>query len=287
MTSLLKPGDTIGIIACSNGLSKEYSDRIKYLEDKLSSININLLSSKTLYANYSIFSGSAIERASELMTLFSDPNIKAIFDISGGDVANEVLDYLDFETIANNPKPFFGYSDLSVLLNGVYTKTNLKTYHYQLRNLIGHYEDKQFHDFTNTMLENKKYLYDFKYEWIQRNSMEGIIVGGNIRCLLKLAGTEYMPDFQDKILFLESMSGDVGKMATFLTQYNQLGVFKKIKGILLGTFTEMEREHYSPTIIELIKDIIKNPALPLAQTKELGHGQDSKCIIIGNFISLK
>lgn len=286
MTSLLKQGDTIGLIACSNGLSKDASTKIKYLEKKLSSININVSYAETLYANYSIFNGSGINRATELINLFTNPNIKAIFDISGGDVANEVLDFLDFETIINNPKPFFGYSDLSVLLNGIYSKTSLKTYHYQLRNLIGSYEEKQFLDFTNTLLENKKDLYNFKYEFIQGTSMKGIIVGGNIRCLLKLAGTEYMPDFQDKILFLESMSGDVSKMTTFLTQYKQLGAFKKIKGLLLGTFTEMERENYSPDIIDLIKSIVNDANIPIAKTKDLGHGHNSKCIIIGEFISL-
>ena len=111
--------------------------------------------------------------------------------------------------------------------------------------------------------------------------MEGVVVGGNIRCLLKLAGTEYMPDFQDKILFLESLGGDVGKMTTYLTQYKQLGVFKKVKGILLGSFTEMEREKYTPDIIELITSIIDDPNLPIAKTNQIGHGQDSKCIVIG------
>ena len=283
MNPHLKSGDTIGIIACSNGLAEDSSIKLKYLEEKLSSININVLYSKTLYKKHSIFNGSGEERAIELMNLFINPNVKAIFDVSGGDLSNEVLDYLDFNIIASNPKPFFGYSDLSVLLNAIYSKTGLKTYNYQLRNLVGNYEEKQFSDFTNSLIENKKDLYDFQYKWIQGNSMEGIVVGGNIRCFLKLAGTEYIPDFQNKILFLESLGGDVGKMATYLTQYKQLGAFKKVKGILLGSFTEMERENYTPTIIELITSIVDNPNLPIAKTKQIGHGQDSKCIIVGEY----
>jgi len=281
MNSLLKSGDTIGIIACSNGLSEEVSIKLKYLEEKLSSININILYSKTLYKKHSIFNGSGSERAKELMALFINPNIKAIFDVSGGDLANEVLEYLDFHIISNNPKPFFGYSDLSVLLNAIYSKTGIKTYNYQLRNLVGNYEENQFYEFTNSLIEGKKDLYDFEYKWIQGNSMEGVVVGGNIRCFLKLAGTEYIPDFQDKILFLESLGGDVGKMATYLTQYKHLGAFKKVKGILLGSFTEMERENYTPSIIELITSIVDNPNLPIAKTNQIGHGQDSKCIIVG------
>ncbi|MBU3104172.1 S66 family peptidase [Clostridium gasigenes] len=281
MNSLLKFGDTIGIIACSNGLSEEASRKIDYLEEKLSSININVLYAKTLYKKHSIFNGSAKERANELMNLFINPNVKAIFDVSGGDLANSVLDYLDFNIIKTNFKPFFGYSDLSVLLNGIYAKTGLKTYNYQLRNLVGNCEEKQLQDFTKSLIENKKDLYNFEYTWVQGTSMEGVVVGGNIRCVLKLAGTEYMPDFQDKILFLESLGGDVGKMTTYLTQYKQLGVFKKVKGILLGSFTEMEREKYTPDIIEIITSIIEDPNLPIAKTNQIGHGQDSKCIVIG------
>ena len=79
----------------------------------------------------------------------------------------------------------------------------------------------------------------------------GTLVGGNIRCLLKLAGTEYWPDMQDKILLLESWSGGVPKMVTYFSQLRQLGVFRQIKALLLGTFTEMEDRGCSPTIEEL------------------------------------
>ena len=62
--------------------------------------------------------------------------------------------------------------------------------------------------------------------------MDGIVLGGNIRCLLKLAGTEYFPDMKDKILLLEAMSGQVPQMVTYFSQLQQMGVFEKVKGIL-------------------------------------------------------
>jgi muramoyltetrapeptide carboxypeptidase LdcA involved in peptidoglycan recycling len=220
------------------------------------------------------------------MKFFLDSDIKAIFDVSGGDLSNGILDYIDFETIKNNPKPFFGYSDLSVILNAIYSKTGTKTYLYQIRNLVETYKVRQIEEFKDTFMENGNKLLKFNFEWIQGNSMEGVVVGGNIRCLLKLAGTEYMPDFTDKIIFLESLNGDVPKMVTYLTQYKQIGVFKKVKGIILGSYTEMEREKYSPNIVEIIKDIINNSNIPIAKTNEIGHGKDSKCIIIGNIIKL-
>ena len=283
---LLNYGDKVGIVVCSNGLDDSNRIKMKELELTLSSIGLKTIFSDKLYRKISIFNGTGKERAEILMNFFEDSNIKAIFDVSGGDLANGILEYLDFEIIKNNPKPFFGYSDLSVVLNSLYSKSGTKNYLYQIRNLIEDNTNKQIEEFKSTFMGNGNELLTFNYEWIQGNSMEGIVVGGNIRCFLKLSGTEYMPDFEDKIIFLESLEGDVPKMATFLTQYKQIGVFRKVKGIILGNYTAMEREKYSPSIIEITKEIIDNHNMPIVKTNEIGHGKDSKCIIIGEKIKI-
>ena len=105
-------------------------------------------------------------------------------------------------------------------------------------------------------------------------------MGGNIRCLLKLAGTQYMPDFEDKVLFLESYGGGVALMKTYLCQLNQMGVFKKISGLLLGMFTKMEENNESPNIAELVLSIV-DKRIPIAKTEDVGHGNTSKCLIVG------
>ncbi|MBN1052758.1 LD-carboxypeptidase [Clostridium botulinum] len=284
---LLNKGDKVGIIACSNGVDKSMELKMNELKRTLNFIGLNVIFSNTIYKKYSVFNGSGKERANELMNLFEDRSIKAIFDISGGDLANGILEYLDFDTIKKNSKLFFGYSDLSVVINALYAKSNIKMYLYQIRNLIGDNSEIQIKNFIETFMEDKKSLFDFKYEWIQGKSIEGVVVGGNIRCFLKLAGTEYMPKFKDKILLLESLSGNVAKMTTYLTHYKQLRVFKEIKGIILGNFTEMENNQYSPSIIELVKDIVSDENMPIVKTSEIGHGSDSKCIVIGKNIELK
>lgn len=284
--SLLNYGDKVGIVACSNGLDESNIVNMKELGTTLNTIGLKTVFSDKIYKKVSDFSGTGEERAEVLMKFFKDSSIKAIFDVSGGDLANGVLDYLDFEIIKNNPKPFFGYSDLSVIINALYSKTDMKTYLYQIRNLIGVNKNKQIEEFKNTFMGSGNELLTFNYEWIQGNSMDGIVVGGNLRCFLKLSGTEYMPDFQDKIIFLESLGGDVPKMTTYLTQYKQMGTFKKAKGIILGSYTEMEREKYSPSIVEIVKEIVNNPNMPIVKTNEIGHRKDSKCIIIGKQIKI-
>ncbi len=286
--SFLNKGDKIGIISCSNGLSIKNKNLIDELKLNLKSLDIEMVEGDTLYAKeYNLFSGTGEKKARALEKLFLDKDIKMIFDISGGDLANEVLDFLDFNLIKENPKPFFGYSDLTVLLNAIYSQCHITTYNYQLRNLIGKFKEEQMQNFKASFIEGKEDIFNLDYEWINGSHLEGIIVGGNIRCLLKLAGTKYMPDFKDKILFLESFSGNSAKMVTYITQYKNLGVFNEVKGIILGEFTEMERENLKPDIIEILRRVIGEINIPILKTRDLGHGADAKCIPIGKYLIFK
>ena len=126
-------------------------------------------------------------------------------------------------------------------------------------------------------------LFAFPYHFVQGDQLQGTVVGGNIRCLLKLAGTPYWPDMKEKVLLLEARSGGVAQMTTYLSQLNQMGVFGQVKGVLLGTFTAMEREQESPTIEELVKRFAGD-VIPIAKTDRIGHGGDSKAIWIGREI---
>ncbi|MGU9050481.1 S66 family peptidase [Clostridium perfringens] len=286
--SFLNKGDKIGVISCSNGLSIKNKNIIEELKLNLKSLDIDMVEGDTLYAKeYNLFSGTGEEKARALEKLFLDKDIKMIFDISGGDLANEALDFLDFDLIKENPKPFFGYSDLTVLLNAIYSQCHITTYNYQLRNLIGKFKEEQMQNFKASFIEGKEDIFNLDYKWINGSHLEGIVVGGNIRCLLKLAGTKYMPDFKDKILFLESFSGNSAKMVTYITQYKNLGVFNEVKGIILGEFTEMEREDLKPDMVEILKRVIGEINIPILKTSDLGHGADAKCIPIGKYLIFK
>ena len=278
---MLKFGDKVGIVCCSNGQKKNYKEKIDYLEQTLKDIGLHPVFSDYIYEAEDIFSGTARERAEALMRFYRDDEIKAIFDISGGDVANGVLLYLDYDVIANSSKMFWGYSDLTTVINAIYAKTGRTSVLYQIRNLMYHHKEQQMANFQNTVLQNGSDLFQLNYKFIQKSSMQGIVVGGNIRCFLKLAGTEYMPDLEGKILLLESYGGTVAKIETYLSQLQQMGAFEKIAGILLGTFTEMEQENCLPTVETLVKRIVGED-LPIAVTREIGHGTDSKAIVIGS-----
>lgn len=262
-----------GIVCCSNGLSDSAHKELQSLKEILEKMDINPIFSDFLYAKNGIRSGTAKERAEALMKMYDNPEIDMIFDISGGDIANEILDFLDYERIATarnlegQPKMFWGYSDLTVLLNAIYAKTGNLGVLYQVRHLVESEVRRQE-------------LFSLSYEFLQGTNLSGVVVGGNIRCLLKLAGTQYFPDMTDKVLLLEARSGMEPQMITYLSQLKQLGVFEKVNGILLGTFTQLGTQPE-----ELVKEFAGN-LLPIVKTQNIGHAVDSKAIVIGKKINV-
>ena len=124
------PGDAIGFISCSNGLTN--NDRSLEMVSSLSrklkhDFGLETVMSDVLFLDKETQQTEApASRAGALLSLYSNASVKAIFDLSGGDLANEILPYLDFGIIKRNPKPYFGYSDNSVIVNAIQDKTDIQ-----------------------------------------------------------------------------------------------------------------------------------------------------------------
>lgn len=295
---MIRAGSKIGIVCCSDGQNREYAGRIRRLEEVLKSIGLQPVFSDSIYVSEEGLSSMAQERAAALMNFYRDDEIRGIFDISGGDLANGILPYLDYDVIADSGKTFWGYSDLTTVINAVYAKTGKASVLYQIRNLIYDHAKRQTADFRNSVIDGGEELFRIEKHFLtadrqaecevtdkvettgNQRQLHGIVVGGNIRCFLKLAGTEYMPDLTDKILLLESYSGTAARMETYLCQLEQLGAFRKAAGVLLGTFTEMQEKRCRPSMETLVRRYA-GADMPIAVTGQIGHGTDAKGIWIG------
>ena len=256
---------TAALICCSDGLEPKEWLNLEQLENVLKTCGIDTVESPYLYAGDTAWSGTAQEKAAVFNHYMLNPTVDVLYDVSGGDLANSILEYLDYSAIS---KPVWGYSDLTAVLNAIYAKTGQECVLYQVRNLLGK-RIRNFRDGT---------LFDIPVEFLQGDHMEGVVVGGNVRCLLKLAGTPYFPDLTNKILVLEAMSGSSTRIASYFSQLKQMGAFEKVSGILLGTFTKLERKEGKPTAEDLLLELTDKP---VAKTKYIGHGEDAKAIVIG------
>lgn len=277
-------GKTVAFCALSNPLNEETSGKqVEALKEYFTQCKIKVLESRFLFLEESVLEKPEREKAEEVNRFFKDPSVAAIFDLSGGDLANGVLPYLDYEVIRGSDAFFWGYSDLTTVINAIYTRSGRSSVLFQIRKLFGRDGEVLRREFETALAEKEWYPEEIPVRFLGKDTdMEGIVVGGNVRCFLKLAGTAYWPDLTGKILLLESMGGNAPQMYTFFSQLKQLGVFDKVKGILLGTFTKMEREKELPTAEEILLRVTEG-AVPIAKTTWIGHGDDAKGIVIGGY----
>lgn len=270
------------LMACSDPLTLDRKGEVNALKSVLASFGLSVTESEYLYDQR--LAGRGPKRGAELTSFFLDPDMAYIFDVSGGDLANTVLPYIDFPAIKDSRAAFFGYSDLTTILNALVKNGNTAV-NFQARNLIYDHSREEQYYFNEQVLTGKFAPECLKATFLRGSELRGEVLGGNLRCLLKLAGTEYWPDFSGKILLLESYGGGVYRIATLLEQCRQLGLFDQVSGILLGTFTELEEKGQESTVYDLLKEI--TPAsLPIAWTHYIGHYTDARAIALGQEIVL-
>lgn len=272
------------IISCSNPVPEERRPVILRTEAILSEAGYEVEESGSLYAGIGMEASFEPKRRAEaLMKAFRDPEGADIFDVSGGDLSNTILPFLDYGIVKESRARFWGYSDLTALINAIYAMTGKPSMLYHVPNLA--VDEGRRHDFTRYIRGEDDSLIRPSFELVQGEGMDGAVIGGNIRCFLKLAGTPYWPDVRGKLLLLEAMSGKTGRIASYLAQLSQLSVFEKAGGILLGTFLELEKEMDTKELIRLLKEYA-GEKIPVAVTREIGHRTDSKAIMIGIRISI-
>lgn len=270
----------VGLAVCSNGQEPGRKEQTEDLIRVFGTMGIEAVPSDHIYRKTDAFSAPDRVRAEDLTRFYRDGSIDAIYDISGGDLANGVLPFLDYDLIAASGKTFWGYSDLTCVINAIYAETGKESVLFQVRNLVWADAELQKKRFAAYLSGNESPLFGFQYRFLQGNHMTGTLLGGNIRCFLKLAGTRFWPDLNGKILLLESLGGESGQIAALLNHLEQTGAFDQVSGVLLGTFTAYERAGMTLSVYDLLKSHIRED-LPVAETGEIGHGTDARAAYIG------
>lgn len=275
------------LTACSNQLDSKFKQSINQLKSSLEALGLIVDLSNNIFKTTELTS-SPIKRANEFNDILKVNKHDYIIDVSGGDLSNEIIPFISLDYLRNFKGTYVGYSDLTTII-ALFTKENKQSIYFNIKTLL---EDKNQEKwikniFLNKNIFNGEDLNFLNIKFIKGRSVKGKVVGGNIRCLLKLAGTEFMPNSNDKILFLESYSGNLNRIRSYLTQYEMLGVFKNCNGILLGQFTEVDNSGNRDVLIKLFSSISTKYNIPLIETLEVGHSNNTKAIVINSYIDLK
>ncbi len=306
----LEKGDEIRVVApsCSMAIIAEANRVIA--NSRLTDLGLKVTFGKNVEEIDDFRSSSIKSRVADLHKAFSDKNVKAVFAVIGGFNCNQLLKYIDWNIIKNNPKIFIGYSDTTALQNAIFAKTGLVTYSGPAWSTFG---QKLHFDYTldyfekclmtNDLVEvrpSENWTDDAWYKdqanrnpiindgWlvINKGKASGTLLGANLCTLNLLQGTEYMPNLKDSVLFLED--DDTSNPVLFDRDLQSLihqPFFKGVRGIVIGRFQKAS-QMTNEKLIQIIKTKVELKNIPVIANVDFGHTSPIVTFPIGGEVSM-
>ena len=306
----IQPGDVIGICAPSSGVGRKL-DLFDLSIETLISKGYCVEETESVRVN-DIRSASAKQRAKELAYLFKNPDIKMVMAASGGDFLDEILPYVDWQTMKKHPKWLLGASDPTGLLFPYTTLYDVATIYgcnagsyddrplpkYKKNNLeiiSGNLiEQKSFSkcmpkpawDVEEIKMDTKVYYRSNK----EKIHTKGRCIGGCIDVLKDLIGTPYdgTKNFIKKykkdgfIWYFDNFSLSAEVLYRTLLQMKYAGYFENCKAILIGR-TLIESSETGMTYSEAIETALKE--YPVVYQMDIGHTMPAMTLINGAILN--
>lgn len=281
----LSQGGVIGI--CSPSHIAEYEDYQNTIQS-IEACGFKVREAKNLYRRTYGYAATPKERAEDFNQLVADPEVELIL-FGGGEGANELLPYIDFEKLKENPKRICSYSDGTFLLNPIWAKTGLEVYYGQAPHLFLDLSDYDAKHFWEHLIRDSMNVHVANSEWkVQTKGIaEGILIGGYARNFAMILGNKYFPWNKDEkyVLFIEDheMFGGVDYYSAMLTHIEQDEFMENVTGLLVGNFSDEEH----PELLARLKRIGEKYHIPVVYCDDFGHGKNHAIFPIGRYVRLE
>lgn len=270
----LKVGDVVGLTAPASPASLE---TVQLAIKGLEKLGVTVIVGETCYrAESDYLSATPQKRAAELMAMFTDKKIKAVFCLRGGYGSVHLLPYLNYSLIRQNPKWLIGYSDITALHLAIQQNSGLATIHGAMpaTELID-IDSFTFQSLQETLFSHNNMELinprDEKIYTLYHGEAYGPITGGNLAVITSLLGTPYEIQTKNKLLFLEEIAEPIYKIDRMLTQLAMADKFSEAEAIIFGSFTNCEEKQEKMQLEKTIRTIVTPYRKPSIYNVRAGH----------------
>ena len=276
LPSRLEPGARIGIVAPAGPFDDEtFSRGVRILEK----MGFEVVVPPELLDARGYLAGSDGRRARFVNQLFADKSIDAIVCARGGYGSIRILQLLDYETIAHNPKVFIGFSDITVLLNVLLNRCGMATFHGPVVTSLADAPDETRNALVKAIASDTRIEFRLPGGTAVKPGLgTGPVCGGNLTILCHLVGTPYVPDFSGKILLLEDRAEAPYRIDRMLVHMKLAGCFENLAGIVLGSFEDCGSME---TILNIVSDVFAAHPIPILAGLDVGHGKNNLTVPFG------
>jgi len=249
----------------------------------------------TKFSNGYNYAGTEKERIKDINWALNDKEISAVWASRGGYGCQHLVQHLNLRNFTKNPKWYIGYSDNTVIQSYL-LKKGFASIHGQTIKTSSFGVTEESYDLIFDVLKGKKLKYGLKSHQLNKpGNMEGELVGGNLALIYALLGTPYSFDFKDKILFIEDIGENFYALDRMIMSLELAGVFKKIKGLIIGGMTNMGdekdnkdyEESFDGFAYTLISERISKYKFPVVFGFPNGHIKDNRPLLIGGNAKVK
>ena len=280
---LLKPNDKVVILSPSGKIEAQWVEGLKQV---LEEYGLVVSVSEHTLCEKGRFAGTDEDRIADLQAAVSDPQVSAIFCSRGGYGLARIIDKIDFSPLKDDPKWVVGFSDITVLHNalslvGVASIHGIMAKHITLR--------AEGLDNLMAMLFGENVGYEVaSHEMNKVGEASGQLIGGNLSVLYGLRGTPFDLDYEGKILFIEDLSERLYHVDRMIQNLRLGGVFKQIKGLVVGQFTDIDEDDSFPNgVYGVISEAVKDCNIPVCFNFPAGHVDNNHPLMMGAHYSLK
>ncbi len=283
----LKKGDTIAIAAPARSISYAQMElAIAYIENAGYKIYLH----PDIYAIEHQMAGNENTRANLLNDLIANKEVKAIWCARGGYGSGKMVDLVDFNLLKKNPKWLCGFSDVTVLLNHIYTNCNMACLHSSMPIFMHQKIDADYqnvciaYDSMLSVLEGHPYAFDLNTNTkINEQDFEAEIIGGNLSVLMSIIGSESESNWHNKILFIEDLDEYYYHIDRMMLTLKRSGKLKNLKALLVGSFISMH-DHTIPfgsNVEEIITNYCAAYGYPIIFDINVGHHLQNMALPFG------
>ena len=228
----LRPGDRVGVAALSGPVDGE---KLARGFEALRELGFEPVPARNLERRHGIFAGTDEERLAAFHELAADEDLGAIVFARGGSGLLRVLPWIDWELLAWRSRAYVGYSDLTPFLLEVVRRLDLVAFHGPMvaADLARGLTPRE----RESWLEALEGRYPVAVPvpcWLREGEARGPLRGGCLSLLTAVQGTEYAPDLEGSILFLEDVEEPDYRVDRMLTHLELSGSLSGIRGVVIG-----------------------------------------------------
>lgn len=274
----LKRGDTLGVIAPAGIVDR---DALRRGITLLHQMGFVIELGKHVFAKHDFFAGDHDARLADLNAMIRDPKVKGIICARGGYGAVHLMHGFDLKSLQRHPKIIMGASDITLLLNWIYARIGLITFHGPMvsTNFSKGEQGIDFSSFYNAVMINdhkiKPERWDIRLKSktvIHRDCAQGTLRGGCLSLLVATLGTDYEIDCSDAILFLEDVNEPPYRIDRMLQQMTDAGKFNQIRGVVFGEMLNCDDpKHPRWTTRKVLEDFFGRFRGPVVLGLSSGH----------------